>query len=504
MNWVVRRVYSPTECLRIAIAIADSLEELHKVLIIHKDIKPSNIIINENTGEVRLTDFSLASRLAVTNATPGQLPKGDMALEGTLVYMSPEQTGRMNRSIDYRTDFYSLGVTLYEMLTGRLPFISTDPMELVHSHIAKQPLSPQQINPKIPEAVAAIVMKLLAKNAEERYQSGAGLKYDLEICLKRLLAGGELSDFVPGRRDRRRGQLLIPQKLYGREAEVKVLMNAFARVSQGEAEMLLVSGYSGIGKTAIVNEVQRPIVKAWGYFITGKYDQFTRNIPYSGVIQAFSELMSMLLTESSQKLAAWGAELQKALGPNGQAIVDVIPKVELIIGPQPKMPQLGPSESQNRFNRVFLQFIGVFCKAEHPLVLFLDDLQWADAASLQLIELLMTDMDSKYILTIGAYRDNEVSPTHPLIQTIERMQLTSAVVNRIPIGPLYNCDVSRLVADILFGPHGFDGECAARTLGECAARTLRECAARAVGTRSFLRFWYLLDISFDSPMILAI
>lgn len=485
---MVRGKYPLTECLRIAIAIADSLGELHKVPIIHKDIKPSNIIINEKTGEVRLTDFSIASRLVVTNATPGQLPKGDMDLEGTLAYMSPEQTGRMNRSLDYRTDFYSLGVTLYEMLTGRLPFISTDPMELVYCHIAKPPVWPKQVNPEIPEAVAAIVMKLLAKRAEERYQSAAGLKYDLEICLERLQAGAvtiELSDFVPGRRDRR-SQLLIPQKLYGREAEVRVLMNAFAWVSQeGEAEMLLVSGYSGIGKTAIVNEVQRPIVKARGYFIAGKYDQFKRNIPYSGVIQAFSELMNMLLTESSQRLAAWRAELLEALGPNGQAIVDVIPEVELIIGPQPEVPQLGPSEGQNRLNRVFLQFIGVFCQAEHPLVLFLDDLQWADAASLQLIELLMTDRDSKYILTIGAYRDNEVSPTHPLIQTIERMQLTSTVVNHIAIGPLSDGDVSQLVADTLFGQHGFDGDREAAVTSQEKIEALADLVFHKTGGNPF-------------------
>lgn len=446
--------YPLTECLRIAMAIADGLGELHKVPIIHKDIKPSNIIINEKTGEVRLTDFSIASRLACTNATPGQVKEGDEDLEGTLAYMSPEQTGRMNRSIDYRTDFYSLGVTLYEMLTGRLPFINTDPMELVHCHIAKQPVSPKQVNSEIPEAVAAIVMKLLAKRAEDRYQSAAGLKYDLEICQERLLAGGELSDFVPGRRDRS-SQLLIPQKLYGREAEVTALMDAFDRVSQeGVAEMMLVSGYSGIGKTAIVNEVHKPIVKARGYFIAGKYDQFKRNIPYSAAIQAFSELMSQLLIESSQRLADWRAKLLEALGPNGQVIIDVIPEVELIIGPQPEVPQLGPSEGQNRFNRVFLQFIGVFCQAEHPLVLFLDDLQWADAASLKLIELLMTDTDSKYILTIGAYRDNEVSPTHPLMQTLEKMQASSAVVDNITIGPLSSADVSQLVADTLLGQQG--------------------------------------------------
>ncbi|MEG4034870.1 AAA family ATPase [Microcoleus sp. S36b_A4] len=434
---------SITEVLRVAIALAETLIYLHQVPIIHKDIKPSNIIINPATGKVKLTDFSISSRLELKN----QSISNPNLLEGTLAYMSPEQTGRMNRAIDYRTDLYSLGVTFYEMLTNQLPFTTTDPMELVYCHIAKQPVPPKEVA-EIPPVVSDIVMKLLAKNAEDRYQSAAGLKFDLETCLQQLQTTGKIENFPIGQRDRG-NQLLIPQKLYGRETEVQILLDAFGRVSLGATEMMLVSGYSGIGKTSIVNEVHKPIVAARGYFIAGKFDQFKRNIPYAALIQAFQELVRQLLTESYEQIAIWKENLLKALDNNSQVIIDVIPEVELIIGKQPEVPQLGSSESQNRFNRVFQQFIRVFCQPEHPLVIFLDDLQWADSASLKLIQLLVTDPDNKYLLTIGAYRDNEVSPVHPLIQTIEKIQETETVVNNITIQALALDSVNQLIADTL-------------------------------------------------------
>jgi len=440
------------ELLRIAIALANTLAEMHQMGIIHKDIKPSNIIINYETGQVKLIDFGIASRLSQENATPSN----PNSLEGTLAYMSPEQTGRTNRAIDYRCDYYALGATLYEILTGQLPFSSTDPMELVHCHLAVEPVAPHQLKPEIPEAISAIVMKLLAKNAEDRYQSAEGLKYDLEKCLSQLTKNGKIEYFSPGERDRG-SQLLIPQKLYGRETEVGMLLEAFDRVSlatdlatdEPRAEMMLVSGYSGIGKTAIVHEIHKPIVRQRGYFVSGKFDQFKRNIPYGAVVQAFSELIGQLLTESAEKVAVWREKIQEAIAPNGHIIIDAIPEVELIIGSQPEVPQIGPAESQNRFNGVCQKFVSVFAQPEHPLVLFLDDLQWADSASLNFIHLLTSDPESKYLLLIGAYRDNEVDPTHPLVRTIAKIREDGGVANEICIKPLEFRHVSQLVAETL-------------------------------------------------------
>lgn len=435
--------------LKVAISLAHTLGELHAQRIIHKDIKPHNILINPESGEVKLIDFSISSRLDQESPT---LSNPNL-LEGTLAYMSPEQTGRMNRAIDYRTDFYSLGVTLYEMLTGTLPFDASDPMEIVHCHIARIPAPPCRetecrVSAEVPEAISAIILKLLAKTAEERYQSACGLKADLEECLFHLQTTGTIRDFVPGRRDRS-GQFLIPQTLYGRELEVATLMAAFERVARGSSEMMLVSGYSGIGKTSVVNEVHKPIVGARGYFIAGKFDQFRRNIPYASLIQAFQSLARQLLTESAAQVRIWQEKLLSALGENGQVMIDVIPEIELIIGSQPPVTQLGATESQNRFNRVFQQFVRVFATHEHPLVIFLDDLQWADSASLNLIELLMSDPDSHHLLLIGAYRDNEVSPTHLLMLSLDNIQAASAVINNLVLSPLKLADVEGLVADSL-------------------------------------------------------
>ncbi|MEH1940345.1 MAG: AAA family ATPase [Nostoc sp.] len=443
-KYISDRQLSLTEFLTIAIQLASTLTQLHQAKIIHKDIKPDNIVINPETGQVKIIDFSIASRLEKEN----QSISNPNLLEGTLAYMSPEQTGRMNRSIDYRTDFYSLGVTFYQMLTGLLPFNAADPLEFVHCHIAKTPIPPQELNSKIPSAVSDIVMKLLAKTAEDRYQSSLGLKADLETCLTQLQTNGEISHFIVGQLDSY-SQFSIPQKLYGREIEVGTLLEAFDRVSSGSTEMMLVSGYSGIGKSCLVHEVHKPIVRQRGYFISGKFDQFKRNIPFASLIQAFQDLMRQMLTETNDQIAVWKSKLIDALGSNGQVIIDVIPELERIIDPQPAVPQLGSSESQNRFNRVFQQFIHVFSQPEHPLVLFLDDLQWADSASLKLIQLIMTDPDSQYLLLIGAYRDNEVSATHPLIQTLEEIQQTGAIVNNIILRLLDIAHVNQLVADTL-------------------------------------------------------
>jgi predicted ATPase/signal transduction histidine kinase len=429
------------EFLQMAIALCNTLDILYHQRIIHKDIKPANILINPETKEVKLIDFSIASLLPRETQTL----VNPNVLEGTLAYISPEQTGRMNRGIDYRTDFYSTGVTFYELLTGKLPFASNDPMELVHCHIAKLP--PLLGNSEeIPQVICDIVMKLMAKNAEDRYQSALGLKFDLENCLHQLQVSGRIKGFEIGKRDVC-DRFIIPDKLYGREAEVSILLKAFERVSLGATEMMLVAGFSGIGKTAVVNEVHKPIVRQRGYFIKGKYDQFQRNIPFSAFVQAFRDLMGQLLSESDVQIQQWRNQILSALGENGQVIIEVIPELSKIIGEQPPAIELSGTAAQNRFNLLFQKFTQVFTSAEHPLVMFLDDLQWADSASLNLMQLLIAD--TKHLLLIGAYRDNEVNPGHPLMLTLSEIQKTQATINTITLAPLSQGQVNQLVADTL-------------------------------------------------------
>ncbi|HEY9853907.1 MAG TPA: AAA family ATPase [Leptolyngbyaceae cyanobacterium] len=438
--------------LPIAIQLASILAHLHQQNIVHKNIKPHSILINEKTNEVTLIDFGIFTPLPREDSTISNFND----FEGLLFYTSPEQTGRMNRSIDYRTDFYSLGVTFYEMLTGQLPFAATDALEIIHCHIAKTPIPPHLVNSDIPEVLSDIVMKLLAKTAEDRYQSALGLKADLEICLEMLQTTGVISDFKIGEFDLF-SQFSIPEKLYGRDREVSLLMNTFDRVaslqenlaSAGKTEVMLVKGYSGIGKSSLVNEIRKPIVGARGYFISGKFDQFQRNIPYSAIIAAFQSLVKQLLTESEIQLTQWRTKILAALGNNAQVIIDVVPDVELIIGKQPAAIELPPIEAQNRFNLVFQNFIRVFCSPEHPLVLFLDDLQWADSATFKLLDAIVTDAEIGYLFLIGAYRDNEVSPSHPLVMTLDSLRSKSIVIYEITLAPLALADISNLIADTL-------------------------------------------------------
>ncbi|MDZ8260741.1 AAA family ATPase [Nostoc sp. ChiQUE01b] len=430
--------------LAIAIKITESLGAIHTTNIIHKDINPSNIVYNSQTEQLKIIDFGISTRLSqefMTVFPPNQL-------EGTLAYIAPEQTGRMNRGIDYRSDFYSLGVTFYELITNQLPFNTTDPIELVHCHIAQQPLLPHELISDIPLAVSNIIGKLLAKTPEERYQSAWGIKADLETCLNQLKTLKKISQFPLGSQDITE-KLHITQKLYGREQEVTQLLTAFEKVSQGATEMLLISGYSGIGKSALVNEIHKPVTRQRGQFISGKFDQLKRDIPYSAISQAFQGLIHKLLSESETTLQAWKNKILEALGNNGQIIIDVIPEVEKIIGQQPLVEQLGRTESQNRFNLLFQRFFGIFCQQKHPLVIFLDDLQWADLPSMTLIEQLMSDPDNQYFLIIGAYRDNEVSPTHPLVHTLEKINHAKVPVNDITLAPLKINQINQLVADTL-------------------------------------------------------
>lgn len=440
-----------TEILKIAIEITDALVQIHQKNVMHKDITSHNIVWNPETKQVKIIDFGISTQLP--RETP--LIKSVNVLEGTLAYMSPEQTGRMNRSMDYRTDLYSLGITLYEMLTGNPPFTTKDSMELVHSHIARLPIPPDEVNPKIPKPLSDMVVKLTSKMAEDRYQSAFGVKYDLIQCLNLLLANesGNIHDFVIGQRDIS-DRLRIPQKLYGREAEMEILISGFDSVSSGGCKLVLVTGQAGIGKTALVHEVQRPIVNrtaenARRYFISGKFDQLKKSVPYAPLIQAFRQLIHYILAESDAEVAEWKEKLLAALGPNGQVIVDVIPDVELIIGKQPAVPELGPVENFNRFNYVFENFITTFASKEHPLIIFLDDLQWADSASLKLIEMFIT-VRASYLYLIGVYRDNEVDAASPLTMTIEEIRKSGAIVDNLNLQPLSEKHVNQLISETFY------------------------------------------------------
>ncbi|MEH2157375.1 trifunctional serine/threonine-protein kinase/ATP-binding protein/sensor histidine kinase [Nostoc sp.] len=441
---VAGSVESLIEFLRIAIALCNALDILIRNRIIHKDIKPANVLINLETKEVKLIDFSIASLLPRET----QILMSPNVLEGTLGYLSPEQTGRMNRGIDYRTDFYSLGVTFYELLTGQLPFKSHDPMELVYCHLAKLPPLVHEINPQIAPVLSSIISKLMAKNAEDRYQSAFGLKSDLENCLHQLKETGKITSFPIAQRDVC-DRFIIPEKLYGREHEVETLLKAFDRVTNNQTELMLVAGFSGIGKTAVVNEVHKPIVRQRGYFIKGKFDQFNRNIPFFAFVQAFRDLMGQLLSESDSHLSTWKNKILQALGENGQVILEVIPELEQIIGHQPPATELSPSAAQNRFNLLLQRFLQVFTTKEHPIVIFLDDMQWADSASMKLIHLLMNESKEGYLLLIGAYRDNEVSAAHPLMLTLDEITKANATINKITLAPLSEASLNQLLADTL-------------------------------------------------------
>jgi PAS domain S-box-containing protein len=432
-----------TRVLSIAVGLASALGQVHRSGLIHKDVKPANVLVND-AGNVWLIGFGIASQLPQER----QAPVPPEIIDGTFAYMAPEQTGRMNRSIDTRSDLYSLGVTLYQMLTGGLPFAATDPLEWVHCHIARQPTRPDE-RVAVPEPLSAITMKLLAKNAEERYQTAAGLEFDLRRCIAEWEMQGRIDPFPLGAQDDP-DRLLIPEKLYGREEEIYALLAAFDRVvARGTSEFVLVSGYSGVGKSSVVNELHKALVSPRGLFAAAKFDQYKRDIPYTTLAQVFQTLIRQTLVKCDAEVERWRGSLKEAVGPNGQLIINLIPEVEFIIGKQPSVPDLPPRDAQNRFQMVFRRFLGAFAKPEHPLVLFLDDLQWLDAATLEFLEQLTTDPDVQYLMLVGAYRDNEVNSSHPLTRTLAAIRAAGARVQEIVLAPLGLDDVGRLIADAL-------------------------------------------------------
>jgi predicted ATPase/transcriptional regulator with GAF, ATPase, and Fis domain len=432
------------EFFAIAIGLCDTLAELHGRDLVLGTLSPMSILVGEGTAEVQFLDFSLAQRVPVDV----QPMAASVLAPTTAAYVAPEQTGRISRTVDHRADLYALGATLYEMLAGRPPFESQDALELVHAHIARTPRAPVAVAQSVPEQLSLIVMRLLAKAAEDRYQSADGLRYDLDKCWQEWRDKATVSTFQLGARDFS-DRLLIPQRLYGRDVELRQLTSAFEETLEGRPALLLVGGYSGVGKTAFVNELFKPIAREHGYFISGKFDQVARNVPYSALIQAFRSLIWQVLAESEERLAGWRAALTDALGPNGGVVVAVIPEIEFVVGKQPPPVPLEAVESQNRFRYVFRSFIGTFARPAHPLVIFLDDLQWADAATLDLLHPILTDADPRSLLVIGAYRDNEVTADHPLSAAIDRLRHENARVRRLTLESLDEASLLTFLAESL-------------------------------------------------------
>jgi len=430
--------------LQISIMLASGLASIHSKGIVHKDVKPDNIIYNNSTNELKFIDFGISSFLLKDNEKQNISDK----LEGTLSYISPEQTGRMNRSIDHRTDIYSLGITLYKILTNRLPFSSTDPMEVIHSHIAKMPPSPVKIKNSIPEVISNIIIKCIAKNAENRYQSASGILKDLQRAETELRISGIISIFDIASDDIS-SKFIIPEKLYGRERETGILFNEFANAASGIPGTIFISGDPGIGKSFLINELHKPLASERGYFIQGKFDQLKKNVPYNAFLSAFKIFVKQILTESDDKVLYWKNLILKHIGKNGKILIDVIPDIELIIGKQQDLPALKPVETQNRFLRTFQNFITAISKKNHPLVLFIDDLQWADIGSLFLLSTILTEVSITHFLFIGSYRDKEISSAHPLKGCMQRVVDRGFSYKEIHIDELKESDILQILNDTL-------------------------------------------------------
>ncbi|HET8648503.1 MAG TPA: AAA family ATPase, partial [Gemmatimonadales bacterium] len=428
--------------LALGAEMAAAVAAVHAAGVIHRDLTPERFAVADGRSVV-LGGFGRATpvpRQMHAAVSPG-------ALAGTLTYLSPEQTGRMNRSVDFRTDLYSLGVILYEMLTGQPPFRAGDPLQLIHAHIARAPQPPGQLRPNCPEPLAAIVLKLLAKSAEDRYQSAAGLEADLRLCLEQMRAGRTVPELIPGQCDVP-SRFQVPERLYGRAAEVKQLLQAFEGIGPGRSSLVLISGYSGIGKSSLVQELQRPAMERQAHFVVGKFDQFKRNVPFATLHLALRDLVRQVMTEDDSRIAAYRDRLLTAVGPNGQLLIDVVPEFARLIGPQPAAPELPPQETRNRFQRLLHQVVRAFCSESHPLCLFIDDLQWVDSATLEWLESTMLDGDTGWLLLLGAYRDHEVSPSHPLRLLVDRLAETASV-EEIQLQPLDDNTLAQLVADAL-------------------------------------------------------
>ncbi len=431
------------EVLDIALHLVRTLGEVHAHELVHKALTSKHVLYDPDSGTIALAGFGIASELDQER----QAVQMSRHIEGPLPYISPEQTGRMNRDLDYRSDYYSLGVLLFELLTGKRPFEANNLLEWVHSHISRLPPAPHEIEPAVPEAISAIILKLLAKSPEKRYQSAEGLMHDLAHCADLLAADQEIEPFEPGEKDVAR-KFLVPQNIYGREEELRELLGLFEAAAAGRSEFCLVHGYSGVGKSALVNEIDRPLVRERGFLVQGKFEQFQQGEAYTALGAAFRGLVQQVLAESEERLTQWRQRLLEALGANGRLVVELVPELELIVGHQPKVAELPPAEARNRLHIVLTNFLHVFAGEGHPVVLFLDDLQWSDVPTLELLRRLVTSRELSHLLLIGAYRSNEVGVGHPLRLLLDDLK-TQKNIRQLPIGPLDRHSVAHMVADAL-------------------------------------------------------
>jgi serine/threonine protein kinase len=430
----------PLRGLRIAISLTAALDKVHLQGLIHKDINPANVFVDE-ADEVRLTGFGIASRLQRDR----QSPTPPHTIGGSLPYIAPEQTGRMNRSIDSRSDLYSLGVTLYELFVGAPPFVANEPMDWIYCHLARTPIAPATRMRSIPTQVSSLIMKLLAKSPEDRYQSAAGVFSDLSRCLDDWLSGVADRPFELGENDVR-GHLLVPERLYGREKDISQLLGAFDRVAQdGNSELVLVSGYSGIGKSSVVSELHKVLFPTRGLFATGKSDESKNHIPYATLTQALQSLVRQILTQDEPVLLSWAETLAQALHPNGQLVLNLVPELELIVGKQPTVADLAPQDSKARFQQVLSRLMGAFASESHPLALFLDDAQWLDTATLDLIGVLLAEPSLRHLMVVMAYRSNEVDETHYLMRSLSQIREICSSVTDIVLSPLTQDELTQLV-----------------------------------------------------------
>ncbi|MCB9779192.1 MAG: AAA family ATPase [Alphaproteobacteria bacterium] len=459
----------PELALHLALQALAALARVHDLLVVHKDINPSNMVWNPDADRLELIDFGIAS--TVSRQRPSLASPS--ILRGTLPYIAPEQTGRMNRSVDYRSDYYALGASLFELLTGRPPFVGDDPLELVHAHVTRPPPDPRALVPSLPEDLSAVVVELLQKSADQRYQSAFGLRHDLERCRASLRGERAGRSFLLRRQDRP-SRVQQPGQLYGRAGEIAALEGALRRVAGGTRELVLVEGAAGVGKTALIHELHRPMVETGGVFVSGKFDQFRRGLPYASLADAFGQLCMGLMTASPVEIAGWRQRLQGALGDSAQALVDLVPELGLLLGPQPPAPEVPPAEAEQRLHLLFRRFARTLASDGQALVLFVDDLQWADLPTIRLFTHLATDPATSHLLLVGAWRSEEVGPAHPLTHALAQLREGGVPITSLAPAPLGIDHVRAYLVDAL---HQRD-----EALDELAAT----CLARTGGNPFFL------------------